>query len=156
MLKVGDPAPKFRLPSNKGEQVSLGEFLGRKNLVLYFYPKDYSAGCTREACTFRDSYSAFKELDAEILGVSPDSRSSHEKFANDEQLPFPLLSDSEGVVSKVYGVRSTLGFIPGRVTFVIDKQGIIRHVYSSQIHAQRHVEEALSALRSMTRATQIT
>lgn len=124
--------------------------MGKKTLVLYFYPKDYSAGCTREACSFRDSYSAFREMDAEIVGISPDSESSHVQFAKDEQLPFPLLSDLDGSMRRAYGVKSTLGLIPGRTTFVIDKQGIIRHIYSSQIHPERHVREALMALKSIT------
>lgn len=150
MPKVGDRAPGFRLSSGTGNFVSLSDFIGKKNLVLYFYPKDYSAGCTREACSFRDSYSAFKELDAEVVGISADSQSSHEKFARDEQLSFPLLSDPGGSMRRAYGVKPSLGLIPGRTTFVIDKQGIIRHIYSSQIHPNNHVGEALTALRSLT------
>ena len=146
---MGDRAPEFRLSSAGGNLVSLSDFVGKKNLVLYFYPKDRSPGCTKEACSFRDSYSAFRELDAEVVGISPDSESSHGKFARDEQLPFPLLSDSDGSARRAYGVKTTLGMIPGRTTFVIDKQGIIRHIYSSQIFAERHVKEALSALRSL-------
>jgi peroxiredoxin Q/BCP len=148
MVGVGDTAPRFRLPARDGSYVSSDGFRGRK-LVLYFYPKDGTRGCTREACSFRDSYSAFKELGAEIVGISPDSVNAHEKFADDEQLPFPLLSDSDGSTRRAYGVKSTLGLIPGRTTFVIDKQGIIRHVYSSQIHPERHVKEALTALKSL-------
>ena len=149
MLKEGDPAPKFSLPSATGSQVSLDDFLGKKNLVLYFYPKDNSPGCTKEACSFRDSYSAFNELNAEIVGISPDGQNSHERFSRDEQLPFPLLSDSDGSMRRAYGVKSTLGVIPGRTTFVIDRHGIIRHIYSSQIHPGKHVREALIALKSI-------
>ena len=138
------------MPSGSGDLVSLNDYIGKKNLVLYFYPKDETPGCTREACSFRDSYSAFKEFDAEVIGISSDSQSSHQEFARDENLPFPLLSDSGGVVRRAYGVKPSLGLIPGRTTFVIDKQGIIRHIYSSQIHADRHVGEALTALRSLT------
>ena len=129
--------------------MSLDDFKGKRNLVLYFYPKDNSPGCTREACSFRDSYNAFKELGAEVVGVSPDGQSSHSKFARDEQIPFPLLSDPDGSMRKVYGVKATLGFIPGRVTFVIDMNGVIRYVFSSQIQPSRHVEEALRALRTL-------
>jgi len=150
LLREGDPAPRFRLPSGSGTFVSLSDFIGKKNLVLYFYPKDSSAGCTREACSFRDTYSAFKELGAEVIGISPDGQSSHEKFARDERLPFTLLSDLDGSVRRAYGVKPSLGLIPGRTTFVIDKQGIIRHIYSSQMHPNRHVGEALTALRSLT------
>jgi peroxiredoxin Q/BCP len=148
MVEVGDAAPKFRLPSKDGNYVALDDFRGKK-LVLYFYPKDGTRGCTIEACSFRDSYSAFKELGVEILGISPDSVNSHEKFAEMEQLPFPLLSDSEGSIRRAYGVKPTLGLIPGRATFVIDGQGIIRHIYSSQIHPERHVKEALAALKEL-------
>ena len=150
MLQIGDPAPEFRLPSGTGTYVSLSDFIGKKNLVLYFYPKDSSPGCTREACSFRDSYSAFKQFDAEVIGISSDSQTSHEEFARDQHLSFPLLSDPGGLVRRAYGVKPSLGMIPGRTTFVIDKQGIIRHIYSSQIHPDKHVAEALTALRSLT------
>lgn len=129
--------------------MSLDDFLGKLNLVLYFYPKDYTVGCTKEAVSFRDSYTRFVELGAEVLGISGDPPSSHERFAKDERLPFPLLSDTNGSVRKAYGVKSTFG-IAGRVTFVIDKQGIIRHVYSSQAHPSKHVEEAFRALNSLS------
>jgi len=147
--KVGDKAPGFRLQSGRGDDVALDDFLGKGNLVLYFYPKDYTAGCTREAVSFRDSYARFVELGADVIGISRDPPSSHERFARDERLPFPLLSDPSGSVRRAYGVKSTLG-ISGRVTFVIDKQGIIRHVYSSQVHPSKHVEEAFRALKSLT------
>jgi peroxiredoxin Q/BCP len=147
--KVGEPAPKFRLPSDKGNYVALDDFLGKKNLVIYFYPKDQSTGCTREARSFKDSYTVFKQLDAEVIGISPDDTISHEKFVKVEQLPFSLLSDLDGSVRKAYGVKPTLGLIPGRATFVVDKKGIIRHAYSSQSHPARHVEEALKALETL-------
>jgi peroxiredoxin Q/BCP len=149
LLKEGDPAPEFSLPSASGRKVSLGDFLGKKNLVLYFYPKDNSPGCTREACGFRDSYSAFRKLDAEIIGISGDGLKRHEAFAENEHLPFDLLSDSDGSVRRAYGVKRTLGVIPGRATFVIDKRGIIRRIYSSQLHAENHVREALATLNSI-------
>jgi peroxiredoxin Q/BCP len=150
LLKEGDPAPKFRLPSSTGNDVSLDDFLGKKNLVLYFYPKDNSPGCTREACSFRDSHSAFERLNAEVVGISGDGPSTHERFARTEHLPFILLSDSHGSMRRAYGVKRTLGVIPGRVTFVIDKQGIIRRIYSSQLHSEKHVTEALMALKSIS------
>jgi len=149
MPKEGDPAPKFRLPSGNGEYVSLDDFLGKKNVVLYFYPKDKSAGCTREACSFRDSYSNFKDLNAEIIGVSSDGQKTHDRFAKDQRLPFPLLSDSDGSLRRAYGVKPTVGLIPGRATFVIDKHGIIRHIYSAQFHPEQHVREALMTLESI-------
>jgi thioredoxin-dependent peroxiredoxin len=115
-VRVGDVAPDFRLPSNSRGDVSLSEFRGEKSVVLYFYPKDETLGCTKEACAFRDSYEVFKEQGAEVLGVSSDSVDSHEKFATHHNLSFPLLSDSDGKVRKTYGVSSTLGLLPGRVT----------------------------------------
>ncbi len=149
MVKAGDHAPKFRLQSASGDYVSLDDFLGKKNVVVFFYPKDDSVGCTKEACSFRNSYSAFKELDAEVIGISPDGKDSHESFAKDNQLPFTLLSDPDGSMRRAYGVKSTLGLIPGRVTFVINKQGIIMYVYSSQIRPEAHVQQALEVLRSL-------
>jgi peroxiredoxin Q/BCP len=148
MLGPGDRAPRFRLKSNKDDYVALDDFQG-KNLVLYFYPKDNTVGCTREARSFRHAYRAFQKLDAEIIGISSDSVSSHKKFAEDENLPFPLLSDSKGAVRKAYGVKSTLGIIPGRCTFVVNKQGLVVRVYSAQSRPEEHVKEALAALHSL-------
>ena len=149
MVKRGEPAPTFRLPASNGNHVALQDFLGKRNVVIYFYPKDFSLGCTREACKFMDLHAQFQELDAEVVGISPDSEVSHEKFARNEKLRFALLSDLDGSVRRAYGVKSTLGLIPGRTTFVVDKSGIIRHVYASQMHPERHAEEALKALRSL-------
>jgi peroxiredoxin Q/BCP len=149
MLRKGDRAPDIRLPSKGGNYVSLSDFAG-KNVILYFYPRDNTAGCTREACSFRDSYSAFKELGAEVVGISSDSVDSHVKFAKDQNLPFVLLSDKDGSARRAYGIKPSLGLIPGRTTFVIDKQGVIRYVYSSQLHAERHVPEALRALKLLS------
>ena len=122
-VKVGDRAPDFTLPSLTGESVSLESFFGKKNIVLYFYPKDNTAGCTAEACSFRDSYEVFQEAGAEVIGISSDSEKTHQQFANKHKLPFILLSDLGGVVRKFYGVPSTLSLIPGRVTYIIDKRG---------------------------------
>lgn len=146
-VKVGEAAPDFKLPSNSGGEVSLSEFKGKKSVVLYFYPKDETLGCTREACAFRDSYEAFKGQGAEVLGVSSDSVDSHKSFAEHHGLSFPLLSDPGGKVRKAYGVPSTLGFLPGRVTYIIDEEGIVRHVFDSQIHPERHIAEALKGLQ---------
>ena len=148
-VNIGDRAPDFTLPSQKGENVTLGQFLGKKNVVLYFYPKDESPGCTREACTFRDSYELFTDLDAEVIGVSADSVESHKAFAEHHNLPFTLLSDVDNAVRKLYGVASTLGIIPGRVTFIIDKKGVVRHVFSSQLQPEKHIEEAREVLKRL-------
>jgi peroxiredoxin Q/BCP len=147
-LAVGDPAPDFELPDASGRPVKLSDWRGRKAVVLYFYPKDDTPGCTKEACTFRDSYEDFQQAGAEVIGVSSDSGASHQAFAKKHRLPFTLLSDSSGSLRKKYGVPATLGLLPGRVTFVIDREGIVRHVFSSQLAPAQHVREALDVIRS--------
>jgi thioredoxin-dependent peroxiredoxin len=129
--------------------VSLKDFLGKRPVVLFFYPKDGTPGCTKEVCAFRDEHEEFGKLDAEVIGVSSDSVDSHGRFAAKHDLPFALLSDEGGKVRKMYGVPSTLGLFPGRVTFVLDKEGVVRHVFSSQLGVDKHVEEALEALRAI-------
>jgi peroxiredoxin Q/BCP len=148
-LGIGSKAPDFTLPSQSGEMVNLTDFLDRKPVVLFFYPKDDTPGCTKEACAFRDDYEEFGKLDAEVVGISSDSVESHRSFAKKHGLPFTLLSDEGGKVRKLYGVSNTLGLFPGRVTYVLDEQGVIRHVFSSQLGAKRHVEEALKILLSI-------
>ena len=148
-VKVGDKAPDFTLLSQMGDNVTLSEFLGKKNIVLYFYPKDETLGCTREACTFRDSYEELASLGAEVLGVSGQSVTSHKSFASHYGLPFILLSDEDNKVRKLYGVPSSMGLIPGRVTYIIDKQGVVRHIFSSQTQTERHVEEAKNTLKEL-------
>jgi peroxiredoxin Q/BCP len=148
-VNVGDLAPDFTLLSQNGENVTLSQFRGKKNVVLYFYPKDETPGCTREACTFRDSYELFTDLGAEVVGVSADTVESHKAFAEHHNLPFTLLSDVDNVVRKIYGATSTLGFIPGRVTFIIDKKGVVRHVFSSQLQPEKHIEEAREILKKL-------
>ncbi len=148
-VKVGDKAPDFTLPSQMGDNVSLSEYLGKKSVVLYSYPKDESIGCTREACSFRDSYQELASLGAEVLGVSGQSIESHKSFATHHGLPFLLLSDSGNKVRELYGVPATMGIIPGRVTYIIDKKGVVRHIFNSQTQTQRHVEEAKRVLTEL-------
>jgi peroxiredoxin Q/BCP len=148
-VQVGDQAPDFTLPNQAGDPVNLIDFVGKTSIVLYFYPKDDTPGCTAEACAFRDSYEVFKDAGAEVIGVSSDSAASHGQFASKHRLPFVLLSDSNGSVRKRYGVPATFGLLPGRVTYIIDKQGIVRHIYSSQFAAEKHTAEALKALQSL-------
>ena len=148
-VKVGDKAPDFTLPSQMGDNVTLSEYVGKKNIVLYFYPKDETPGCTREACSFRDSYEELTNLGAEVLGVSGQSVESHKSFATHYGLPFILLSDRDNKVRELYGVPSTMGLIPGRVTYIIDKQGIVRHIFSSQLNIDRHIKDALHVIRSL-------
>src|SRR5271166_6434982 len=130
---VGDLAPDFTLPSSTGEMVSLSDFRGKSEVVLFFYPKDDTPGCTAEACSFRDSHEAFREAGAEVIGVSSDSSDSHRKFAGRYGLPFRLLSDPKGELRSRFGVPKTLGLLPGRVTYLIDRHGIVRHIFSSQL-----------------------
>jgi peroxiredoxin Q/BCP len=143
---VGDAAPDFTLPSQSGAQVSLHELLGKGPVVLYFYPKDDTPGCTAEACSFRDAYEDFKDAGAEVVGVSSDSTDAHKAFASKHALPFTLVSDGDGKVRKAYGVKKTLGLFPGRVTYVIDAKGVVRHVFDSQLNTSKHVREALETL----------
>jgi peroxiredoxin Q/BCP len=148
-VQVGQEAPDFALPDANGRMVRLSEFRGRKPVVLYFYPKDDTPGCTKEACTFRDQYADFTDAGAEVIGVSSDDEASHRKFVEKFRLPFTLLADHGGKVRRAYGVPATLGLLPGRVTYVIDQRGVVRHVFNSQLQATQHVHEALTALRGL-------
>ena len=148
-VKVGRPRSRLYPSLTNGRISEPGEFFGKKNIVLYFYPKDNTAGCTAEACSFRDSYEVFQEAGAEVIGISSDSEKTHQQFANKNKLPFILLSDLGGVVRKFYGVPSTFGLLPGRVTYIIDKKGIVRHIFSSQFAPQMHVTEALKVLNEL-------
>ncbi len=146
-VDVGSKAPDFTLPSQSGQMLSLNDFIGEKPVVLFFYPKDDTPGCTKQACVFRDNYEVFKKRDAEVIGISSDSVESHRGFAAKHDLPYTLLSDEDKKVRKLYGVPNTLGLFPGRVTYVIDREGIVRHVFSSQLGAEKHVAEAIKALQ---------
>ena len=145
----GQAAPDFTAPRTGGGEFRLSEFRGKSAVVLYFYPKDETPGCTAEACAFRDSYEIFVDAGAEVVGVSGDSVDSHERFAEHHELPFILISDKGGALRRQYGVKATLGVWPGRVTFVIDKEGVVRHVFASQMDAVRHVAESLETIRSL-------
>ncbi len=144
--REGSPAPDFTLPSQKGDSVTLSALRGQW-VVLYFYPADDTPGCTAEACSFRDSHEDFVDAGAVVLGVSSDSVTSHTKFAEKHSLPFTLLSDEDGALRKTYGVKKSMGLLPGRVTYVIDPEGIVRKVFSSQLGAKKHHTEALATIR---------
>jgi peroxiredoxin Q/BCP len=148
-VQVGDTAPDFTLPSQSGEQVRLQDRLGERIVVLYFYPKDNTSGCTAEACAFRDSHEVFTEAGAEVIGISSDSAERHAAFAGKHNLPFTLLSDQGGRVRKQYGVPAVLGLLPGRVTYVIDRQGTVRHVFNSMTNINQHVGDALEVVRQL-------
>ena len=146
-VKKGGRLPDVCLPSASGETVCLRDLIGKKRLVVFFYPKDESPICTKEACAFRDAYGRFEELNAHVVGISADTAESHKKFSQNHELPFILLSDSKGDAARKFGIGATLGVLPGRVTYVIDKRGRVKAMYSSQFRPGRHVEEALQALQ---------
>lgn len=149
MLKPGDQAPDFTLSNSGGRAVALSALLAEKPVVLYFYPKDFTPGCTAEACAFRDAYEDFVAAGAEVVGISSDSGESHGRFAEKHRLPFVLLADPGGKTRRLFGVPRTLGILDGRVTFVIDRGGVIRHVFRSQLGIARHVRGALDTVRSL-------
>jgi len=149
-IEIGSKAPDFQLPDQEGKERSLSSFAG-KYLVLYFYPKDFTPGCTAESCGFRDSYEAFQGLDCHIVGISKDSPESHARFIGEYKLPFILLTDKDDHVRKLYEVKSTLGIIPGRATYLIDPEGVVRHYYASQTQATKHVTQALQALKDLNK-----
>lgn len=146
MPKVGESAPDFTLKDQDGKTVGLRDFRGQKNVVLYFYPKDNTPICTREACSFRDAYPAFEGVDAVVLGISGDDEASHRGFAERHKLPFRVLSDPDHAVAKLYDAMMGFGLMAGRVTYVIDRAGIVRHVTEARFSADKHVEEARAAL----------
>jgi peroxiredoxin Q/BCP len=143
----GQMAPDFELSSQDHSRVRLSQFRGHYPVVIFFYPKDDTSGCTKEACGFRDATPEFDALGAQLIGISSDSEDSHARFAAKYRLRFTLLSDKGGKVRKLYQVKSTLGIIPGRATYVIDRNGILIHAFSSQTDPTRHIDEALQALR---------
>jgi thioredoxin-dependent peroxiredoxin len=146
-LSSGDPMPDSTLVGPDGP-TKIRERIG-KPLVVYFYPKDETYGCTKEACEFRDQYESFVEAGADVIGVSRDDAASHTKFREHHKLPFTLLSDPGGSVAASWGVKNTLGVIPGRVTFVFDKAGVVRHRFESAVRFGKHVEEALAVVKSL-------
>jgi peroxiredoxin Q/BCP len=149
-LTPGQSAPAFAATAHDGERVSLEQFLGQSVVVLFFYPRDNTAICTKEACAFRDAFEDFTRAGAVVIGISSDSDATHQQFAGQHRLPFLLLSDGDGALRRAFGVSNTLGLVPKRVTFVIDKQGVVRHVFSALFSADRHVEEALRIVRELS------
>lgn len=147
MLEPGAQVPEFKLPDQNGNMFDISSVLGKKKLVIYFYPKDETPGCTKEACTFRDDFSTFEKSDAMIIGISGQSVQSHKEFADKYNLPFTLLSDKDNTVRKMFGVKTSP--IPGRVTFVVDKTGHVVYNFSSQNQPEKHVAEAMRILETM-------
>lgn len=150
MLKKGNTVPLVSLSDQDNSLISLESFVGKKPLVIFFYPKNNTPGCTAEMCSFRDSYEAFAELGAEVIGISGDSSSSHKKVQSRRKLPFMLLSDSERLAEKAFGVpRNLFGVLPGRVTFVTDKEGKIIHTFNSSSNPTKHISESIKALKAL-------
>ena len=145
-IEAGAKAPAFTLTADDGSKVRLADQAGSP-VVLYFYPADDTPGCTAEACTFRDSHEEFVDAGAVVIGVSSDSIEKHVKFAEKHKLPFTLLSDGDGQARKIYGVKKSMGILPGRVTYVIDPDGIVRKIFSSQLGAKKHHTEALATIK---------
>ena len=147
-VKKGDIAPDFKLLSQNGEYVNLYDFIDEKIVVLFFYPKDNTPGCQKQACAFRDSYEMFKEHGAEVIGISSGAQTSHAAFASNNNLSFVLLSDLENGVRKMYGVPKTLGILPGRVTYIISTSGEVLDVFESQLKFSNHASNALEVIKS--------
>lgn len=152
-VNVGDAAPDFTLPTDGNGSLSLSELRGKK-VILYFYPKDDTPGCTTEACAFRDDYPNFTDIGAEVIGVSKDSTAAHDRFKTKHGLPFPLVSDTEGTLCEAYGVwkekmnygKKYMGI--ERSTFLIDGNGVIRNIWR-KVKVKAHAEEVLSAVRAL-------
>lgn len=148
-IGIGDIAPDFTLSDQHGNPVTLSQFRGKKNVVLFFYPAAFSAGCTAEACAFRDSHEVFKEAGAEVIGISMDSVEKQNSFAKRFNLTYTLLAD-DGTVWKSFGISNRLGgLLRGRVTYVIDKQGVVQHLFNSQLKVLKHIDEAIETLKKL-------
>lgn len=147
-IKVGSTVPEFSLKDQNGHEFDINTVKGKHNLVIYFYPKDETPGCTKEACSFRDQFDVFKAEDAVIIGISGQSVASHLEFANKHHLNFTLLSDDGNKVRKLFGVPSLLG-LPGRVTYIANKEGKVVFVFNSQLNSQKHIDEALRILKEI-------
>ena len=145
-VTIGDEAPDFTLPTATGEPFRLSALRGRK-VVLFFYPRDGSPGCVAQACGFRDAYAECVAADAQIVGVSSDSVASHRRFAATYSLPFPIVSDAGSALRRQYGATAVPGLVPGRVTFLIDENGVVRDLFSALFRATEHVEYARNWLR---------
>lgn len=151
-LEVGDKIPSFELLDQTGSSFDIDDYLGQTAMVIYFYPKDDTPGCTKEACSFRDAYEAFTDKDIKVIGISSDDVESHKNFAAKYNLPFTLLADTKSEVRSLFGVKANaFGLIPGRVTYVVDKNGEIIFMYDSQLKAEKHIEKSLQAIDAATK-----
>jgi peroxiredoxin Q/BCP len=149
-LKKGDKLPDFKIKDQDGNMFHVAEYVGKKNLVIYFYPKDDTPGCTKEACKFRDEFEAFTDLNAMVIGISADSPESHTEFIEKYNLPFTLLSDENNEVRELFGVKGKfMNIIPGRVSYIVGKEGIVQYVFDSMGNAEQHIVEAIKTLESL-------
>lgn len=152
-LSVGSPAPEFEVTSSDGRPLKLADFRGKKNVVLYFYPQDFTTVCTRETCGFRDMYEDLKSKDTEVIGVSFDDDASHEKFREKHNVPFALVADTNKALADQYGAKSVLTSLFGkasRVTYVIDKNGKIAGVFKAELSASKHLDGVRDCLAKLS------
>lgn len=151
ILRAGSPAPGFSARSSTGETITLRDYLGKTNVVLFFYPKDFTAGCTAEVCGFRDRFTRIRELGAVVLGVSYDDSASHRRFVESYHLPYPLITDADGSIARAYGVTRLGGVVAlvKRTTFVIDREGMIRSVIRHELTMSRHIEDVITVLEAI-------
>ena len=151
-ISIGDTCPSFSLQNQDGQTINIQDYFGNKNVVIYFYPKDNTAGCTKEACSFRDAMQDLNNLDCEVVGISADSVASHKAFANQFRLTFNLLSDVGNSVRKSFKVPANLfGLIPGRVTYIVNKEGKVIHIINSQMNPDKHIKETIEIISSLSR-----
>ncbi len=153
-IAVGDRAPQFTATAHTGQPVALADYLGKQVVVLYFFPRDGTPVCTAEACGFRDAYADFVAAGAVVIGASGDAIERHRRFVEERRLPFLLVSDRDGGLRKAFGVHRLLGLLPGRTTYVIDKDGVVRHIFTSHLSADRHIDEALRVVRELAASNQ--
>jgi peroxiredoxin Q/BCP len=156
-IKIGDTIPQFSLPDQDGKMFDINTYLGKKKMVIFFYPQDGSLNCTAEACYFRDLTDVFNEADAVVVGISGQSVESHKKFAEENRLTYSILSDNKNVVRKLFGVPTRFfGLVPGRVTYVADKTGKVVYIFDSQTETQRHADEALKICLILKKTDNVT
>lgn len=148
-IKEGDKLPYFTLADQNNKSFSTKDYIGKQSMVIYFYPKDDTPGCTKEACKFRDEFEDFKNLNALVIGISSDSVESHKKFEEKYNLPFILLADVNNEIRKLFGVPKSLLFMPGRVTYIVNKEGVVTYVFNSQFGAEKHIDIAKKKLQEI-------
>lgn len=151
-MKAGDRAPDFTKTTYDGKSIQLSKLTAEKVVVLFFYPRDFSPICTAQACAFRDAFQDFTDAGATVVGVSSDDETSHDKFSKEHRLPFPLVSDADGKLREAFGVPKALFIMPGRTTYVIDRQGIVRDVFTAHLAGGDHVKQALAIVKGLAKS----